>query len=631
MKSTIKLFRALPIADKMAGADAMYVKKLMGKTVHKGFIFAPEVIAHYSEGELMAIIDNVCISLSGDQMNKAFHKSWEKVGTASEAQLVMEQMIHYLTTYGFESLGFFSHDTVYIPNEKLEVPGLKDGFRLVVIKGYSRDEIEEKLMAILESGVALAHDTVACVLDIAMWLGLTDSSISKCKNKEVRIAMYEYLGQVPANPVEFLRYVIYKATGKTLLIKNQRMIDEIKKSTTISQYKAFETYEALYGLDQLATIFLRFKPLFLAFRRTKRMRSMTNTLRRLAKTCHRPMPEDLLNNVTAMLKRGEPVLTDKFAKALESANTFRKIRLAYALSYRMCDCSSILYKIRNGKGFATQFDQIADSATYTRCKVVLSEVLHSITDDVRKNVAGKKVHIPPDLHYALPATEKQFSGMFPSGTYVSVPKDMIFGVHWKNVNGHRIDLDLSLMSIKHGKIGWDRSHRSSDGGILFSGDITDAPEGATELFYVKKQIDEAGLLMLNYFNYDDDVPVPFQTIVAHEELKSLPSNYMVDPNNLLASSANVIDVHQKVLGLLVATPTECRFYFSEASLGLNISARNKDYVTHARNYLVASMESAIDLRQILVDAGALMCNKEEAEIDLSPEALEKDSIIKLLY
>ena len=52
-----------------------------------------------------------------------------------------------------------------------------------------------------------------------------------------------------------------------------------------------------------------------------------------------------------------------------------------------------------------------------------------------------------EINYTLPATEKQFIGYFPSGTSISIPKEMIFGIHWENVNTHRIDLDLSCWVI----------------------------------------------------------------------------------------------------------------------------------------------------------------------------------------
>ena len=62
----------------------------------------------------------------GDLWNQTFHKSWDKVANAPIMQLILEQLIHYFTTYGFEDLGIYDSDLVYIPHEKLEIPELKE-------------------------------------------------------------------------------------------------------------------------------------------------------------------------------------------------------------------------------------------------------------------------------------------------------------------------------------------------------------------------------------------------------------------------------------------------------------------------------------------------------------------------
>ncbi|MBA7553678.1 hypothetical protein ES705_46274 [subsurface metagenome] len=112
-------------------------------------------------------------------------------------------------------------------------------------------------------------------------------------------------------------------------------------------------------------------------------------------------------------------------------------------------------------------------------KHVLAIVLDSITEDIGKNVKGKKIYIPDYINYSLPATEKQFTGNFPSGTYISIPQDMIVGIYWENVKHNVVDLDLSLISPA-GKFGWDSRYRSDEGNILFSGDIT---KGRLHIFH----------------------------------------------------------------------------------------------------------------------------------------------------
>ena len=105
----------------------------------------------------------------------------------------------------------------------------------------------------------------------------------------------------------------------------------------------------------------------------------------------------------------------------------------------------------------------------------------------------------------------------------------------------------------------------------------------------------------------------------------------MNPNNVKCVVASKIDVKQKTLGMIVTTTDECRFYFVDSNVGKSITSSGTKYMDHVRQYLFDFYEGSIKLKDILVSAGAeLVENKEEADIDLSIEALEKDTIIKLI-
>jgi len=659
MKSTIRLFKAVPVKTKRKKSN----KALLEKTIRRGYIFSPEVVYNYSNYDALICQVEEIYGMTAERLNSSFHKSWVKIKDTDMKRLVVEQIAHYLTTYGkehpkeyliekeeqwgvdhlaekiielpdFESSKIRQENYVYIPKEKLEIPGIKiDDIRLVVIKGYTKKELRTKLLDLLGSGIALGEDTISDAVDVATFLEFDEKDIKGIRNKEVKIALYDHLNLTPENPVEFLRYAVYKATGQTLLIKNKTLIEQIKESPKVSpslSFVLFTRYLDAHGLERLAEIFYRFKPIFLALKsNSPKMKPTINRIRKLAVKHHKPMPEDYLNSITAKLNKDEKIDEVRLEDELKRVNVFRKIRLAYALKFRTKDVESILYRIRNGKGYATDFSFEKKGSA----KKILGIVLDSIVKDVSKNVKGKKIHIPDHIHYSLPATEKQFTGNFPSGTYVSIPKDMIFGINWANVKGHRIDLDLSVTSPITGKIGWDSSFRTERGDILFSGDVTDAqgPNGATELFYMKRQRKIALILYVNYYNFEVKVEVPFKIIVAQEKAEDFRENYMVDPNNLIAMSNSKINQKEKILGLVVTTFNECRFYFTETYIGNSITASNSEVAEHSRNYLFGFYENAIGLGDILTKAGAkIIDEKDEADIDLSPEGLEKDSILGLL-
>lgn len=625
MQSTIRLFKTVEIKTKKKKNPS---KNLLEKTIKRGFIFSPEVVYNYSDAELNQLIQNIEkeFGLTAEKMNSSFHKSWRKVKEANIVQLVLEQIIHYFTTYGFERLGVYNKDSIYIPNEKLEIPELEEGINLVVINGYTKKELEEKLLSLLESGIALAEDTLNDVIDLATYLEVGEKQISSIKNKEAKAALYDYLDLVPESPVEFLRYTVYKSTNKMLLIKDNLTIDKIKSKDNLNVLKAFIKYQRQYGLENLAQIFYRFKPIFLAFRTNKRMKIIINKIRRLAKRHHRAMPNDYLNEITCKIKKGVRIDTDRLQEELTKVNTFRKIRLAYALKFRTKDVHSILYRIRNGRGYATSFDFDKPSTAQRVLNIVLDSIINNLS------ITNKRIYIPDYITYALPATEKQFTGDFPSGTCVTIPKDIVVGIHWENVNSHRIDLDLSMVNAE-GKFGWDANYRSEKRNILFSGDMTDArkPKGASELFYVAKQRMNSYILFANYYNYDPEIEVPLKIIVAKERVKNLSENYMVNPNNVLAIAKTKINQRQKILALLITTTNECRFYFTETNIGRSITSSTSEFAEHSRQFLVGFYKNTISLNNVLERAGARIVNsRENCEIDLSPERLEKDKIIDLI-
>jgi hypothetical protein len=168
---------------------------------------------------------------------------------------------------------------------------------------------------------------------------------------------------------------------------------------------------------------------------------------------------------------------------------------------------------------------------------------------------------------------------------------------------------------------------------LFSGDITDAcgKHGASELFYVQRQSEQELIMFVNYYNYRREIEVPMSIVVAKENVRELERNYLINPDNVVATTKTKINAKQKMLGLLVATNNESRFYFSEADLGRSITTGNTCYVENARKYLVEFCRNTISLNDILARAEAVLVESEEkCDINLAPANIEKDAIIELI-
>ena len=171
MKSTVRLFRAVPVETNQTCSPN---EEVMLRTIKSGFILSPEVFFNYGGSRLenlVTIIEKE-IGLSGKQANSAFHKSWDKIREASMEQLVLEQLVHYFTTYGMEHLGIYDEKFIYVPFEELDIPDIDRQISLVNIKGYTKDVIKQKLMALLGSGIAFSTDTIADVLEVTAFVGM---------------------------------------------------------------------------------------------------------------------------------------------------------------------------------------------------------------------------------------------------------------------------------------------------------------------------------------------------------------------------------------------------------------------------------------------------------------------------
>lgn len=611
-EATLRLFNSIQVEEKVKREQSI---RVLGRTVSKGFVLDEYI---YPSESLLKEIESI-VGLSGEKANASFHKSWRVVQDSSNDDLFLQQIVHYITTYGFESLGVYSEDTVYIPNEKLNIPSIDEDIRLTVIHGLTDEEILEKIVSLGSSGIALSNVTLKDIMTVVETNKYDSSFVIKIKNRELKGLLSDYYHIVPSEPEEFFRYVISKLTDESLIIKNASMIEDIKLSNG-----KFLDELMRDAPDNLASIFFRYKPLFLAMKSISRNKTFFNRLRKKANKMHKPVYPDVLNSVTANIKSNSLDIK-KLESKLKDVTIFRKIRLLNSLGFRLHNGTSIVYRVRNGKGWAESFDW--DVPKYKSDIVsAMKVVANSIKNNM--NVTGMTFYIPDGVGYALPVSEKQFIGNIPFGSYIKVPDNLLVSVHWENLPAHRVDLDFSAISLS-GKIGWDSAYRTVSRSVMFSGDVTDAPapKGATETFYFGN-VTSLYVMNLNYFNFSDNCPVNAKLFISSHEVSSMSNNYTVNPN-FIVSQANIrVDKKQSTLGLVF----DNAFYFYEMSASDRISSRLNDVTKHSIQYLLDNLTHRPRLSDLLISAGAVIVNKrpEEGEyVDLSPENLDKNTIIGL--
>lgn len=534
--------------------------------------------------------------LDGYGLNKTFHKSWLKIKSTSRENLLMEQIRHYISTYGSNF-----QEEVYIPEEVLNVPELKITFK--VIKGYKKEELITKCLALLQSGMALKEETINDVLSILIdELKYNFTGNENIKNKEAIVKIADMYGVLPADTLAFFRYVIYRATGTALLIKSDEAIEAIKAS----HFNPAVQFEQ-FGLEKLATIFNRFKPLFLAFK--PKCSKTINRISKLSKTHHKPLVANPLNLVTSM------IISENDIHWLDNATPFALFKAIAACYTRMHGQDTFVYRIRSGKSFVKKngYKNVVWANYY-----FLENYLKT-----RFDLSDKTFYIPNDVQYALPTSEKMYVGNIPTGTKFYGEK-MAIGVYWENAWGAR-DIDLSGLNIG-GKIGWNAAYKQDGDNLLYSGDITNAPNGAVEYLYANKGLNTPTLIKSNI--YSGATNCEYKIIVGKGD--RINYAYMMDPNKLLAETKCQSIQRQTILGMLLPDEKQQSFVLLNFGAGQSRVSGNSEISNLATQALYQQWRHTLPLHEIIeLLGGTIITHNKNTDYDFSLATLEKDTFIKV--
>ena len=480
--------------------------------VSKNGYFIPSG-AMYVKDEIVAYYDG--LKGSSKDINKTFHKSWQKVATASQEQLLIEQLVHYITTYGTN----FTTEA-FIPTEKFDLPV---DLTFKAVQAYEKMEIFNKMVSVISSGIAMKQETIEDFVLIFKLIGMSIPQSILSKNKEAEVIISAKLGLVPTNTSQFVRMLVYKATGSTLVIKNFATTLAIKGST----YNPTKDIKA-FGTEKLAESFNRYKTLLLAFK--PRAAKVINRVAKLSKKLHKPMQQNPMNQLTQEVIGQDAALTNATTPAL--------IRAIGTLSARIAGQDSFIYRVRNGKSFAkAQPIQQNLSVIESNYATLLAEL------KTRVSFEGKTVYIPAGVEYGIPTSEKQMVGVIPEGTKFTADR-LAVGIYWENAWGAR-DLDLSATAAKGEHVGWNGAY--AEDGLYYSGDITNAPNGAAEYLYASKQLDTPYIVKNNVYSGVENTR--FNIIIGEGD--HIDMNYMMDPNKLFAQAEATTSTRQQTLGVLV--------------------------------------------------------------------------------
>lgn len=587
----LKLFNAVLAGE--AGAAAFLSK--YGVYVPSEASYAISAVTDYANEK----------SLSGEALNSTFYSSWSSILEKTRFELFVDQVLHYCSTYGTNFTG-----EVYLPVQNFNIPE-NQKVLIFSISALSNSELSNKALSLLQSGIALNEETVKSVISLLELLGHDFKAEDKIRNKEAIVLIADKYSVYPDSCEEFLRYVIFKITGKTTLIKSSSVINSIKESN----FDASLIFKE-YGVMKLATIFNRYKPIFFALRHAnKNNKKVINEISKLSKNLHMPMVQNPLNHSTNKL------LTEVDNHWLENATIYALFKALFACYSRMNGQDSFVYLIRNGKSFAKSSDKVNTSVCEANYNFIISFMKNKF------NGEGKKVFIPENVSYGLPTSEKLFLGNFPYGTKFFSER-LIAGIYWKTSDGAD-DIDLSGIS-EDNNYGWYGDYYNDNRSVCYSGDKTSAYNGATEYLYVESDPSFKPILLTANTYYGRQEGVVFNMILG--EGHNTNYNYMMNPNNLIFNEKVKTTNRSSICGLL-QTEEDGRMSYTAMffSNGATAVSRDCEMISSARDALVKQWSNPLSLKDVLsmLNYNVVHELSEGIDFDLSVAKLTKDSFVDL--
>ena len=631
---------------------------------------AIKIVSQNDNQKLLEIINN--LYGKPNYLNNTFYKSYSDVSEASDLKLFLDKILHYLTTYGFENLGIYDESTVYIPNKEIGLEISSEPIYFTKIKTYSINEVKLKVINMLNSGIALKHETINLLINIIKDLNIiADINIDDIKNREAKCIISYELSLIPDNGDDILRTLVYIALENTSLIRSVRVFRDIQLTLYTNPSRFIDCYNYIKKLNKESTIktisetFLRNKQLWLAFKFhddtfnsdqvdveiVKFINKFINKLRKQAIHNHKSVKIAYnLSNVKYEIIAS--AIDNNYKKLTKNETIYSKIKAYnYIISLLNADNEDFNYKnyrIRNGKTYSTekQNKKVINVDLYKSLSIKL---YNDISNMIKQKIGNNKIYIPKNIVYVAPVSEKKFVDGIPELSYIKIENSLNIGVHWENIvsNEQEIntDLDLKLVGIDS-MFGWDAEYREKND-ILFTGDLTVAPikrGGATEAFLISNNKSAKLLMLNNYTNRCDvDYKLMIEDVNMSEEIKTkfidcksgvykeqddkerFKANTIFDLNKTLTLNSKIgyCAFSQKNIGVY----KDNKFYFTGSQIGQGATTIRKDYIDTYLKAIQNEAENHLSINELLKDY--LVEDKKDAQIDLSLDNITSDTFINL--
>lgn len=428
--------------------------------------------------------------------------------------LLVKQFLHYVEIYGLNAPGLFG----------LEVDNGQVA-NLAFVKGVTKAQLQDMLVALLYSN-APVKDAPAIKKLVDAYDVAAEIDINEVKNNELKVLLFDVSKDKFDNGDDAVRYLVYQATEKSLLIKSAQVIASVKAYAGKYTAAFFEKHKL-----ELAQVFNRHKPLILAAK-TSKTKAVINEISRLSKVEHVPIKEGINKRFIRLALTGE---LDDVLPVLNKVSVRDKFKFLNLLEHKKARHDIDVFVIRNGKVHVEPNRPLYDTA---RIEVLINRILVSLADDLG-HLRGSKILLDSAVDYGLPISRKQAMGNLPFGTKVKVEGSHISSGIWWHNDGGAHDLDLSTVDMDGARTGWGMySGYGKDAVVTFSGDVTNASgKGAMEFMTSKTDTEPYGLFVNIY---SGEIGSEMELVIGTKSKDQWIENPLVREKHKLDSRGNAI-------------------------------------------------------------------------------------------
>lgn len=529
LTNIIKHFR---VAPKVVDMDRLDPQEVNVEAAKRGYIVHPDCCSR----DVLKFID-----METWNPNSTFYKTWEDITSKNRLELLLDQLIHYASTYGTG----YAEGATYVPNNE---PIKVNYTEYTVIQPVEPDELLDMILDVLKSGIALSTDLLDEMIDYIEYVGLLVgyddvlASMDEIKNKEAMVRLCDMFKIYPTEPNMLVRYLYYKTFNNPMVIASKTNLGMLYDNRI-----AIPCISSLSEkqIRSLATVFNRHKKFLLGLKRNKSNVKTINKISRLSKTLHRPMRPGFWENLTNL---SEQELMSRWPEEIVKLdNPFKVIRLIEMINLRKIQAengSDRLFIIRNGKSYhktgnPPKYNKVLDK--------VRAALVRTLAQAFEVNPENPYVKFPKNIELNCPSSEKMFLGNLPFGSFYRMDaKNNFMGVYWRNEWGTH-DFDLHYLDENGRSYGWNSGFYDNNKSLVFSGDMTNASPEAVEMFYMSDECPN-GYLTLNRFNGEEGSQ--YRMFFGQEKIKKLERNYMVNPNSIHLQEMGVSTSREQVVGIV---------------------------------------------------------------------------------